>query len=338
MTAGQRVTSAVGCNRLVWNGSYVIQQAPAYLNDKPILRVNTPLAIDGDYDVGTATFGAPLTTAPVTQAVVLVNDGVGTASDGCEALVNAGAVNGKIALIDRGNCPFPQKVKNAQNAGAIGAIIADNVAGCPPAGMGGTDVTITIPSVRITLADGNTIKANLPVNATLTRDPDLVAGADAAGRVKVYTPSTFSGGSSVSHFDTSTDPDLLMEPFATPLPAGQVDLTKWHFADIGWFDGLVAVDDPAAGPTRMLGNAPNPFRQSTMIRMTLGRDGDADLGVYDLAGRRVATVFRGALTAGGHSFEWRGLDDSGRQVPPGFYLSRLRVGGLVESSRMVLWR
>ena len=338
MSNAQRATSAVGCNRLVWNGSYVIQQAPPVLNDKPILRVNTPPAIDGDYDVGTATFGAPLTTTPVTESVVLVNDGVGTTTDGCEPLVNGGAVNGKIALIDRGTCTFNQKVKNAQNAGAIGAIIVDNVAGCPPAGLGGTDATITIPAVRITLADGNLIKANMPVNATLTRDPDLVAGADAAGRVKMYSPSTFAGGSSVSHWDTSTDPDLLMEPFSTPLPPGEVDLTKWHFADLGWFRGLVAVDDAPAGPTRLIGNAPNPFVASTSIRLTLERAGDADLGVYDVAGRRIATVHRGALTAGPHSFEWRGLDDSGRQVAPGFYMSRLRVGGVVQSSRMVLWR
>jgi hypothetical protein len=56
----------------------------------------------------------------------------------CTALsaINALAVNGKIALIDRGTCSFPQKVKNAQNAGAIGVIIADNVAGSPPDRLG----------------------------------------------------------------------------------------------------------------------------------------------------------------------------------------------------------
>ena len=47
---------------------------------------------------------------------------------------NALAVNGKIALVDRGVCRFPEKVKNAQNAGAIGVIVVDNVAGSPPPG------------------------------------------------------------------------------------------------------------------------------------------------------------------------------------------------------------
>ena len=50
----------------------------------------------------------------------------------------------KIALIDRGTCGFTIKVKNAQDAGAIAVIVADNIAGSPPAPMGGADATITI--------------------------------------------------------------------------------------------------------------------------------------------------------------------------------------------------
>lgn len=338
MTAGQRVTSANACTRLVWDGANAVQHAPAFLGDRPVLRVNSPPAIDGDYDVGTAAFGPPLS-SPLTGDVVLVDDGTGTATDGCEPLINGGAVSGNLALIDRGNCPFVQKVQNAQDAGAIGVVIADNVAGCPPAGLGGVAPAITIPSVRVTLADGNTIKANLPaVNATLTRDPALLAGADAAGRPKVYTPSTFSGGSSVSHWDTSADPNLLMEPFATPLGSDLVDLTRWHFADIGWFEGMVAVSTPMAEAPRRLSSAPNPFGASTTIRMSIQREGHAELTIYDLAGRQVAVLHRGVLPAGSHAVEWRGLDDSGHRLPPGIYSSRLKVEGISEGIRLVMWR
>ena len=339
MTAGQRVASAIACTRLVWDGANVVLRAAATLGDKPVLRVNAPPAVDGDYEVGTAAFGPPLTSSAPAQDVVLVDDGTGTTTDGCEALINGAAVSGKLALIDRGNCTFVQKVTNAQNAGAIGVIIVDNVAGCPPAGLGGVDPSITIPSVRITLADGNTIKANLPgVNATLTRDPTLIAGADAAGRPEMYTPSTFASGSSVSHWDTSADPDLLMEPFATPLGSDPVDLTRWHFADIGWFDGLTAVGEPTARATGRLSSAPNPFAQSTTIQMAMKAGGEAELSIYDLAGRKVAVLHRGVLPAGIHSFEWRGLDDSGQRLPPGVYLSRVRVDGVSEGARLVMWR
>jgi hypothetical protein len=156
------------------------------------------------------------------------------------------AVNGKIALIDRGICGFTLKVKNAQNAGAIGVIIADNVAGSPPTGLGGSDPTITIPSVRITLADATTLKSALRVRsrttsgvfASIRLNLAQRAGADALGRVMLFTPNPFQGGSSVSHWDTSAFPNLLMEPninnglTQTLVPPS--DLTKPFMLDIGW--------------------------------------------------------------------------------------------------------
>ena len=74
-------------------------------------------------------------------------------------------------------------MKNAQNAGAAAAVVANNVAGAP-IGMGGADPTITIPSIMISLADANTIKPALPAGATLApadnllpdRDSDLDSG------------------------------------------------------------------------------------------------------------------------------------------------------------------
>ena len=145
----------------------------------PVLRINSPAAIAQDCPAGAAAFGPPLGTPGITGNVVLGDDGStvpvppatsGTTTDACTALVNGAAVAGNIALVDRGGgCGFTVKVKNAQNAGAIGVIVADNVPG-PVAGMGGVDATITIPSLRITLAKGNEIKAQLAntVNVTLT--------------------------------------------------------------------------------------------------------------------------------------------------------------------------
>ena len=78
-----------------------------------------------------------------------------------------------------------KNTRNAQNAGAIAVVVGDNTAGGPPAGLGGADPTITIPSVRITLADAQTLKAALAggsVNVTLGVDPSVRAGADRSGR------------------------------------------------------------------------------------------------------------------------------------------------------------
>src|SRR5436853_5003259 len=95
-----------------------------------------------------------LTSPGVTGDVVIGQDPANAAGpstrDGCSALTND--LTGRIALLDRGTCGFAVKVKNAQNAGAIAVLIADNVAGRPPGLMTGVDPTITIPSVRISLA------------------------------------------------------------------------------------------------------------------------------------------------------------------------------------------
>jgi hypothetical protein len=116
-----------------------------------------------------ASFGPPLDATGVTGDVALANDGRGTTTDACSRLRNRKEIEGNIALVDRGICSFTVKVKNAQNAGAIATVVANNVPG-GPSPMGGTDPTITIPSVMISLSHGDLIKGALtegPVNVTM---------------------------------------------------------------------------------------------------------------------------------------------------------------------------
>ncbi|MGG5210364.1 T9SS-dependent M36 family metallopeptidase [Chryseobacterium sp. MIQD13] len=122
--------------------------------------------------VGTAQFGPVLDATGVTGNVQLAS-----VIDGCTALP-AGSLTGKIGLMERGgiNCPFTLKVKNAQDAGAIAAIIYNNAAATNfPSQMSGSDATITIPSVIILNPEGEYIKsqlaANTTVNVTLKNDP-----------------------------------------------------------------------------------------------------------------------------------------------------------------------
>ncbi len=138
-------------------------------NQIPVFAtVNTPLSIAGDYTAPPAIFGGSLAMGDVTANLILADDGAAPTSDGCEAFTNS--LVGAIAVIDRGSCAFTDKVANAQSAGAIGAIVVNNVAGAP-INMPGTDATITIPSVMVSMADGDLIKAELPgVNVTLRQD------------------------------------------------------------------------------------------------------------------------------------------------------------------------
>ena len=169
-------------------------------------------------------------------------------TDGCSPLTNAAAVNGNIALIDRGTCTFPVKVANAQAAGARAVLIADDVASCPPAPMNAVDPTITIPSARLTLVDANAIKSNLPVNVRLGLDLTVLAGGDSAGRALLFATNPVQPGSSISHFEASATPNALMEPgINADLVRNQVDLTAWQLIDVGWDFASVVIGDCDTG-------------------------------------------------------------------------------------------
>lgn len=337
MSNSQRAASGIACNKLAWDGAQVVSHVHDFLGEKPVLTVSAPAGIAGDYAVGSATFGPALSHTPVTGQVVLVSDIFGNPTNGCETITNN--LTGKIAFIDRGTCSFPIKVKNAQNAGAIGVIVADSLAGCPPAGMGGADATIVIPSVRITLADGNLIRAQLGagVTATLISDPAKVAGGDAVNRVLMYSPTTYASGSSISHFDTSAEPSLLMEPAITNGISSDIDLTRQAFADIGWFTGSLDVP-PVARRATLEPSAPNPMAAATTIAWTLSRDEHVDLRIYDITGREVTRLAGGAMVQGRHSLVWNGSDASGRRMPPGVYQYRLRTPTLDEQRSVVIVR
>ncbi len=120
-------------------------------------------------------------------------------------------------------------------------IVADWDSTTGVAGMSGTDATVTIPSVRVTFDDGEPAEGGLPSSATIGPDPAVLAGTDTSGRLLMYAPNPFESGSSVSHFDTSASPNLLMEPnISGDLPIA-VDATLSLFRDIGWFEGSTAM-------------------------------------------------------------------------------------------------
>ncbi len=137
--------------------------------------INAPTS--ASYDASGATFGPALTNAGVTGDVVVVNDGVGTGSDACEAL---SGLSGKVALIDRGTCAFVDKVLNAQTAGAIAVIVANNQGGTTRITMGGDSKRIRIPSVMVSQNDGAAVKAMSGVNATERLHPNPPLQVDAS--------------------------------------------------------------------------------------------------------------------------------------------------------------
>lgn len=338
LTALQRVDSAVNSQNVALDAPFTTATAAGWIGYLPELLVTAPAAVAGSYYAADAAFGPSVSARAVSGQVVLATDATAPTNDGCEPLTNAAALNGKIALIDRGLCSFVAKVQAAQDAGAKGVIVVNNVAGTPTT-MGGSSSTITIPSVIISQDDGTLLKARLASGLFVTLRPSPVnrAGLDPAGRVLVYTPNPLQPGSSVSHFDVSASPNLLMEPaINNDLSHDSVDLTLSLFHDEGWFlDAAAPV--PYGGVRSLLRqNAPNPFNPSTTISFALAAPGETELQVFDVRGAQVRRLVAGDLSAGEHSVIWDGRDDAGARVPSGVYFYKLRSGTFEGLQRMVL--
>ncbi len=105
-------------------------------------------------------------------------------------------------------------------------------------------------------------------------------------------------------------------------------------------EGVVA-DAPWTAPsgiTRMYASTPNPYNQRTTVRFSLAQSGQAQVAIYDAAGRRVRTIVDGELDAGAHELVWDGTDDAGRSLPAGVYWARLDDGVQESSSKLVSLR
>jgi Zn-dependent M28 family amino/carboxypeptidase len=102
-------------------------------------------------------------TKEVTAPVVPVNDNVvpspaaNSNTAGCETEDFPAATTGAISLIQRGTCPFVQKIANAQAAGAVGVILFNegDSAGRTNAGFRSGPTDLNIPAVFSSFGVGN---------------------------------------------------------------------------------------------------------------------------------------------------------------------------------------
>jgi len=104
------------------------------------------------------------------------------------------------------------------------------------------------------------------------------------------------------------------------------------------FDPPYAFALEAPDQFAVMGNYPNPFRSTTKIRFALPERGPVTLAVYDVMGRRVATIIESEMAAGVHDIAWNGRAESGQPLASGVYLYRLEAGTNVATQRLTLIR
>ena len=85
-------------------------------------------------------------------------------------------------------------------------------------------------------------------------------------------------------------------------------------------------------------NYPNPFNPSTTISFDLPSKSGVTLSIFNITGRRVATIVERELPAGHYKFRWNGLDNAGHETASGIYFFKLESENFKAVKKMVLLR
>jgi hypothetical protein len=227
LTEKQRVSSAVKPRRVVWNGPEVQRASARFLSPTGASLHLSPAVAELS---GVVTKLAGSMAPSVTGPLVLTEP-----ADACGDLVSPLA--GAIALVQPG-CSPREVADRALRAGAVGVLMTTPLASSAASyGELPSDAQWSLPVLLVTAADAARLTRALgagPVSATLADGSLQRRGTDEQGRPFLYTPASLENGSSVSHFDTSASPQLLMEPNYRGTSTHEVDLTLAVLRDIGW--------------------------------------------------------------------------------------------------------
>jgi len=181
--------------------------------------------------------------------------------------------------------------------------------------------------------------------------------------VEEFTFTTLDGFKVISSFDSGFDKNSkgLDEggvswtwtgsgdpPTSVPFELGATETTATYFLEV-----TDACDDPGPNTTtfdpayefgpvatqaRLAGNAPNPFSGRTTVEFTLPEQTRVTVSVYDMMGRKVATLVDGVRSSGPHTVSWNGRADGGQDLASGVYLLRMQADDRSETRRITIVR
>ncbi len=210
-----------------------------------------------------------------------------------------------------------------------------------PAALLGAALSSTQTLPTVVLASGWFVSGVVRDTLSLVPIADVAVDFYAPGSpTPLWTPHHLSGPTGAYNvaIDAGTWNIHFTPPPASPYgPAWRMGIAvsaDTPLPEVGL--AVVPVDVPAStSAPRALAIWPNPARGS--IRMTFGPvDGDADLSILDLAGRRVATPWRGRA-ASPVTVQWNGAGDDGVRLPSGVYYARVSGrNGLAFARRLVV--
>lgn len=108
-----------------------------------------------------------------------------------------------------------------------------------------------------------------------------------------------------------------------------------------WTEAAASVPGPLNGSmppealARIVAAWPSPAHDEVTIELALAQDATVDLAIFDVGGREVGRLHRGALGSGARRFTWRPLAGNDA-LPPGVYFARLATGNSTDSRKIIV--
>jgi hypothetical protein len=123
------------------------------------------------------------------------------------------------------------------------------------------------------------------------------------------------------------------------IPAGVFTGGETEDYPVEIIPSLVSVGDPPRRGGLWMGPiVPNPSRSGIAVEFSLPREDDVSLAVYDIAGRKLAELANGRMSAGEHRVPWNFRNAGGVELSPGYFVVKLRVGDQVLTQRGIRMR
>lgn len=82
-------------------------------------------------------------------------------------------------------------------------------------------------------------------------------------------------------------------------------------------------------------NYPNPFNSNTIIRYTIDRASMVEINVFNILGKKVASLLKKNKMPGSYSVTWDGTNEFGDHVNSGIYFYQIRTNNQLKTQRMI---
>ncbi len=116
-----------------------------------------------------------------------------------------------------------------------------------------------------------------------------------------------------------------------------VETNSKTYSSLIMVDSILVADVAQTNISNTLSVFPNPFSTKVNFEFELARSTDVSLSIYNVNGQ-VVKQFSQEFISGTGRFSWNGKDESGRQMPMGYYFYKMEIGDDTFNGKILLAR